>query len=90
MDEGLPATALEKIDVATTAVNKLIKSLSNTVQSMKAFMSNSLCKQSYDKLCIHVSHLRSMSMNLENIRTIGQLPDNTPADCRTVHINSVP
>ncbi len=77
--------------MAIAAVNKLIKSLSSTVTSMKQYIAgSSLCKQSYDKLCTHVSHLQAMAMNLENIKTIGRLADKKPADCRSVHINSLP
>jgi len=81
--DGLPDAALEKLTSAIASVNKLLKNLITTVKTMRPQLSHSLVRQSYDKLCSHISGLRAKASTMEDVNNIGLLAGN-PADCKSV------
>ena len=81
---SLPASGLEKLDLAMGALTKLTKNISTCVGGMREHTGNGMIKAAFDKLCEHLSALRTAQNNIENVKISGRMPDKSVADCRQV------
>ena len=80
----LPEAAIEKLSLAITSVNKLIKGMSGGIVAMKPYLANSLVKQSFEKISQHITKYRSQVNTMENIKLLSVMDNGEPADCKKV------
>ena len=81
--QGLPDKAIQKIDLARTAIGKMIKSCLSVLPNLKGFKGNQIMEQGYTQLGDFLQKLRQDDSILENMAVLGVDEHQKPVTCDT-------
>jgi len=82
--EPLPAEALQKLEMAQTALAKVSKTSIATMQSLKPLQQTELVKQAHSKLSENLKRIRVAENTLEGMAIMGVSPEGKQVTCQEV------
>ena len=84
--EGLPKKALDKVDVAISAIEKLSKQAGGLLQELRSYQGTPAAKACFKELSSLRQKINDQGRTLEDVAILGTMPDGRSADCTMVLI----